>query len=404
NMVMCGIGEESGGSIIHPANWSDDVGIAPTQELVPRTGMIQASLFNDRVGPICRTVRDSAKILDVIAGYDPSDELTAFSVGQLPQQSYESFTYPPSDGYGNSQPLKGVRIGVLREWDVAWTPSDQESVNLFEDDIQEFKNLGATIIDPGPNNNLFDDVIPQLYPYLEPAAAATAGIDTSIPGLLDLWFDPSLFPSTVDAPNIRALPSNGSSSGELTYVLGRYLKNRGDSSIQTISDLATKSTFWTDPSFGVSQQGSLASAATVTVLNTAAKEVRRFTLKQIVLQELGKNNIDVLIAPTTTIPPYVLNGVREPTVHNRPNNGYSTLGANGIPELTVPAGFTTVSYDRTQAAPTVPVEVSATLPFGILLQAAPFGEPVLLKVAEAFEQDTHARVAPPLFPSLPGEP
>jgi amidase len=139
-------------------------------------------------------------------------------------------------------------------------------------------------------------------------------------------------------------------------------------------------------------------------LNTAAKEVRRFTLKQIVLQELGKNNLDVIIAPTTTIPPYVLTGVTEPTVHSRPNNGYSTLGANGIPELTVPAGFTTVSYDRTRAAPTVPVKVSATLPYGILLQGAPFSEPTLLHVGEAFEAATEARIPPPLFPPLPGEP
>ena len=201
------------------------------------------------------------------------------------------------------------------------------------------------MIDPGPGNDLFDDVIPQLYPYLEPAAAATAGIDTTIPGLIDLWFNISLFPTSVDAPNIRALPSNGPDSGELTCVLGRYLRGRGDSNIQTISDLATKSTFWVDPNFGTSEQSSLASAATVTDLDTAAKEVRRFTLKQIVLQEMAKNGIDVLIAPTTTIPPYILTYLTEPTVHGRPSNGYSTLGANGIPELTVPAGFTTVSYD-----------------------------------------------------------
>ena len=37
-----------------------------------------------RVGPICRTVEDVAKVLDVIAGYDPKDELTAFSVGRMP--------------------------------------------------------------------------------------------------------------------------------------------------------------------------------------------------------------------------------------------------------------------------------------------------------------------------------
>ena len=402
NMVLCGIGEESGGSIIHPANWSDDVGLAPTQELVPRTGMIQASLFNDRVGPICRTVRDTAKVLDVIAGYDESDELTAFSVGQLPQQPYSSFTNPLLVDRPLS--LKGITVGVIREWDVPWTVADQESVNLFEGAIQEFKNLGATVIDPGPGNNLFDDVIPQLYPYLEPAAAATAGIDTTIPGLIDLWFDTSLYPTSVDAPNIRALPSNGPASGELTFVLGRYLRGRGDSNIQTISDLATKSTFWVDPNFGSSEQSSLASAATVTNLNTAAKEVRRFTLKQIVLQEMAKNGIDVLIAPTTTIPPYILTYLTEPTVHGRPSNGYSTLGANGIPELTVPAGFTTVSYDHPRPNVNVTIENATRLPFGILLQGAPFSEPTLLQVGAAFEQATHARVPPTEFPPLPGEP
>jgi amidase len=402
NMVLCGIGEESGGSIIHPANWSDDVGLAPTQELVPRTGMIQASLFNDRVGPICRTVRDTSKVLDVIAGYDESDELTAFSVGQLPQQPYSSFTNPLLVDRPLS--LKGITVGVIREWDVPWTIADQESVNLFEGVIQEFKNLGATVIDPGPGNNLFDDVIPQLYPYLEPAAAATAGIDTTIPGLIDLWFDTSLYPTSVDAPNIRALPSNGPASGELTYVLGRYLRGRSDSNIQTINDLATKSTFWVDPNFGTSEQSSLASAATVTDLDTAAKEVRRFTLKQIVLQEMAKNGIDVLIAPTTTIPPYILTYLTEPTVHGRPSNGYSTLGANGIPELTVPAGFTTVSYDHPRPNVNVTIENATRLPFGILLQGAPFSEPTLLQVGAAFEQATHARVPPAEFPPLPGEP
>jgi Asp-tRNA(Asn)/Glu-tRNA(Gln) amidotransferase A subunit family amidase len=400
NLSLCAIGEESGGSVIHPANWSDDVGLAPTQELVPRTGMIQASLFNDRVGPICRNVRDTAKIMDAIAGYDPSDELTAFSIGQLPAGTYASYTDPKL--FKKKLPLSGVRIGVLREWDVAWAVADQESVALFENVIKQFADLGATIVDPGVGNNLFDDVIPQLYPYLEPAAAATTPIDTSIPGLIDLWFNLSLFPAdSLTAPNIRSLPSNGSSSGELTFVLGRYLAGRGDSNIQTINDLATKSNFWVDPNFGSSQQSSLASAATVTVLNTAAKEVRRFTLKQIVLQELGIKDLDVIIAPTTTIPPYVLVDATEPTVSGRPSNGYSTLGANGIPELTVPAGFTTVSYDRPRATPNSPIMTSATLPFGVLLQGAPFSEPMLLRVGAAYEQATHARIPPAMFPPLP---
>jgi amidase len=406
NMVLCAIGEESGGSIIHPANWSDDVGIAPTQELVPRTGMIQASLFNDRVGPICRTVRDTAKILDAIAGYDPSDELTAFSVGQLPDQPYSSYTDPAT--LQGSQPLKGVRIGVLREWDVAWTIADQESVDLMDNSIQVFKNLGATIIDPGPGNNLFDDVIPQLFPYLEPAtfqgeAPTLFSSETQINELLNLWFDTALYPTGPDAPNIRNLGSS-SSTGELTYVLGRYLEGRGDANIQNISELVANSNFWVDPNMGSSELGSLTSAATTTTLNTMSKEVRRFTIEQIARQKLAKDGIDVLIAPTTTIPPYILTNPTEPTIHNRPSNGYSTLGANGIPELTLPAGFTKVAYDRTRPNNVLVGPVSTTLPFGILLQGAPFSEPLLIHVAAAYEQATHARVPPPLFPPLPGEP
>jgi amidase len=150
--------------------------------------------------------------------------------------------------------------------------------------------------------------------------------------------------------------------------------------------------------------GSLVSAENVATLNTTAKQIRRFTLQQIVRQKLAKDGIDVLIAPTTTIPPYVLIDATEPTVHNRPSNGYSTLGANGIPELTVPAGFTTVSYDHPRSNPSTSIEVSTMLPFGILLQGAPFSEPLLLEVGAAFEEATHARVPPSLFPPLPGEP
>src|SRR6185295_18238813 len=83
------------------------VGLAPTQELVSRDGMMGAGL-NMRTGPICRTVPDAAKILDVIAGYDPKDEMTVFSIGRKPSQPYPAFAAAPR--------LQGVRIGVIREY------------------------------------------------------------------------------------------------------------------------------------------------------------------------------------------------------------------------------------------------------------------------------------------------
>ena len=106
NLVTCSIGEETGGSIHHPAKNNSIVGLAPTQELVSRDGMIGAAL-NTRVGPLCRTVKDTARVLEVIAGYDPKDELTAFSIGRLPAEPYRSFA--------NERTLNGLRIGVIRE-------------------------------------------------------------------------------------------------------------------------------------------------------------------------------------------------------------------------------------------------------------------------------------------------
>ena len=109
NLVTCAIGEETGGSILGPAQAGASVGIAATQELVSQAGMMGKG-FNHRVGPICRTVDDAARVLDVIAGYDPKDELTAFAVGRKPEQPYYA--------YANAKRLDGVRIGVIRE---LWT-------------------------------------------------------------------------------------------------------------------------------------------------------------------------------------------------------------------------------------------------------------------------------------------
>src|SRR5438552_7675910 len=72
NLVTCSIGEETGGSIHHPAKNIILVGLAPTADLVSRQGMVGAAL-NTRVGPLCRTVKDAARVLEVIAGYDPKD-------------------------------------------------------------------------------------------------------------------------------------------------------------------------------------------------------------------------------------------------------------------------------------------------------------------------------------------
>jgi amidase len=135
NLVTCSIGEETGGSIHHPAKNNSLVGLAPTQELVSRAGMLAAG-FNTRVGPLCRTVKDAARVLEVIAGYDPNDELTAFSVGRLPTEPYRSFA--------NETTLNGMRIGVIREHmdKKVLNEADGEAIDLTERAIGDLVDWG----------------------------------------------------------------------------------------------------------------------------------------------------------------------------------------------------------------------------------------------------------------------
>ena len=93
NLVTCGIAEETVVSVRWPAAVNSLVGLAPTKELVSTDGMIGAGL-NMRVGPICRTVQDTARILDVMAGYDSKDEYTALSIGRTPRTTYCSRPRP----------------------------------------------------------------------------------------------------------------------------------------------------------------------------------------------------------------------------------------------------------------------------------------------------------------------
>ena len=107
NLVTCAIGEETVVSVRWPAAVNSIVGLAPTKELVSTDGMIGAGI-NMRVGPMCRTVADTARILDAIAGYDAKDPYTALSVGRTPPTSYLEAT--------NARSLTGLRIGVVREY------------------------------------------------------------------------------------------------------------------------------------------------------------------------------------------------------------------------------------------------------------------------------------------------
>ena len=131
-----GLGTDTGNSIRGPSSHCSLVGFRTTIGLISRSGIIPLYLRNDVVGPMCRTVEDATRMLEVMAGYDPSDPVTAYSNGKVPE-NYTQFL--EVDG------LKGSRIGVMS--DITNYNLDPEIEALFDQAIIDMKSLGAQIVD-----------------------------------------------------------------------------------------------------------------------------------------------------------------------------------------------------------------------------------------------------------------
>jgi amidase len=431
NLVTCSIAEESGSSIRGPASAASAVGIAATQELVSRKGMVQIGI-NTRVGPICRTVADAARVLDVIAGYDPKDELTAFSIGRTPAQPYESFAAETR--------LDGVRIGVVREYmnKQLFTKADEQTIDIVSRGVEDLRKLGATIVDPGPSGELFtacirkygpqDDnkLFTKRFPELFPVDAQGKATADHTAKLLDMKMDPSLVP-----PSVTLRDFGGSDTdGQNKYMLNLYLRERGDARIKSNADLIAHSNFHQDPTFP-DRKRARENAEKVTEYNMAERLLRRFSIQQIMLQCMAEQKLDALVYPTSNLPPTKLGAPAGPPVNGRNGTGvWSFIGAQGFPVITVPAGFTTEVYDlvRDPTAPQTPASAwpstggggnerlagddrtrlvgptAAKLPVAMDIAGRPFDEPLLLKIASAYTAATQHRQPPAGFGPLKGEP
>jgi len=399
NLVTCAIGEETVVSIRWPASVNSLVGLAPTEELVSRKGMMGAGL-SMRTGPICRSVPDAARILDVIAGYDPKDELTAFSVGRKP-------TKPYLDSAAVRR-LDGLRIGVIREYmsKKLFSKADEESIDIVDRAINDLRKLGATIVDPGPEGALFQSCLAHYAPELLNSAFARQfrdlfPVDTADPltTLLGLRAAPP------QAISLRSF-NTPAVDGEGKYMMNRYLQERGDANIKTNADLISKGRFYEDPNFPDRKQARQ-SAERATVLDTSARLQSRFALQNLLLQCMQEQRLDALVSPTSTVPPRKLTAPREPNVNGRAPIGWSLIGQQGFPAITVPAGFTTEIWDRERdgnGGTLLVGPIKANLPVGVDFIARPFDEAMLFRIASAFEAATRHRKPPPDFGPVPGEP
>ena len=406
NLVTCAIGEETVVSIRWPAAVNSLVGLAPTQELVSRDGMMGAGL-NMRTGPICRSVADAAKILDVIAGYDSKDDMTVLSVGRRPSRPYASFA--------TAQRLDGLRIGVVREYlnKTLFSKADEQSIDLVDRAIADLRTLGATVVDPGPAGSLFQTCVAKSAPRLLNASFTRqfrevfpfddAGQPSGdhIAKLLELAADPSRVPEGL---SLRSLGGFGA-PGEDRFMMNNYLRERGDANIKSNADLAAKATFYSDPNFPDRRQPRL-NAERAQVLDTSTRVQTRYAMQILLLECMQEQRLDALVAPTATVPPRKLTSPREPAVNGRSPVGWSMLGQQGFPVVTVPAGFTTEIWDRVRDGDGTRLvgPIAARLPVGVDFVGRPFDEAMLFRIASAYEAATKHRQPPRGFGPVEGEP
>lgn len=156
NFGLIGIGTDTINSIRSPASACSLVGFRPTIGLVSRSGVVPYALTQDTAGPIMRTVEDTARVLDVIAGWDPKDPKSAWSFNNIPI-TYTDFL--------NKDGLSGKRVGILKSF-FGTEPIHEEVNKVIYTGLEVMKENGATLVDITEDINadkLVGDISLHLY-------------------------------------------------------------------------------------------------------------------------------------------------------------------------------------------------------------------------------------------------
>jgi Asp-tRNA(Asn)/Glu-tRNA(Gln) amidotransferase A subunit family amidase len=225
---------------------------------------------------VTRTVADTAAVLQVIAGPDPSDPVTAAGRGHIPASYAASLQ---ADG------LKGARIGVLHQaYD---TPTlDRDVAEVFKATLGELRNLGAEVIDP----------------------VGVAGLDSMARG----------------------------GCNQFKYDLNRYLERLGDRApMHSLAEIIKSRRF--HPSIQVRlESGQAADDVPGETPGCLRRDEFRQKLRAAVLALMDSAQLDALAYPTWSNPPRLIGDLNTPGGDNSQLFSPST----GFPAITVPMGFT----------------------------------------------------------------
>jgi len=133
DMCLGSIGSDTGGSVRQPASFCGVVGLKPTYGRVSRFGLVAFASSLDQIGPLTKTVSDSAVMMNVISGYDPKDSTSV-------PEDVPDFTASLKDG------LKGMIAGIPKEYN---SPDglDPDVYTAVQDAIRKLEDLGVRCVD-----------------------------------------------------------------------------------------------------------------------------------------------------------------------------------------------------------------------------------------------------------------
>ena len=336
-LALATLGSETSGSILSPSEVSNIVGIKPTVGLTSRALVIPISERQDTVGPMARTVRDAAYLLQAIAGKDSDDNYTLA----------QPFENPPDYvGACNYSSLRGKRIGIPRN---VITPGEDDGPVLaaFNAAIQIIRRAGATIVD---NVNITEYALDKYFNSNSSLIVLEADFVADLPlnYLSKLATNPNNVQNLVDVRNFtQTFPPEDypdRNTGVWDEALALGFNN-------------------TSPQFWAAYQENLVVGGSQGILGV-----------------LANYSLDALMLPT----------------HYSP--GLPALV--GTPVVTVPLGKnpanTTVVYNERGTL----VENAPNIPFGLSFLGTAWSEASLIGFAYAYEQRTMVRdqVDPYLIP------
>jgi Asp-tRNA(Asn)/Glu-tRNA(Gln) amidotransferase A subunit family amidase len=464
NLVMCSICEETSMSCRGPANHNSVALILPHKALLSFFGgAIGADIHNDRAGIHCRSVTDSARVLDALKDpvsgyYDPRDVFTTVPRASVLEASYAQSSATP----GTAGSLKGTRIGVIRESMLVFPgiKADEPIVTAAAREIKEVlgARLGATLVesvdplwtdDPDIENmsttytRALAELVPVFYPDLlyrltnagqplfpefaaaitptEFAPGRTFGSGTMAP--IDYML--ALAEGKVSPPralNIRTIQTHAEER-QFRFHVAQYLSRRAADwaargFTETLVDwpsLNERSKFWSDD-----QRASWRNWEEVESMRSplgerqgvAERVMLRELLRRVEMKVIQENRLDVVVRLHTSLPPGRIGLAGWPGPPDDTRGDIRMGPYAGVTEVLIPAGYVRTVYDaafvlspdrkRYVARNT---EVPATvpepgLPFSLVFRAEPGAEARILRVASAYEAASKRRVPPPLYGPL----